>query len=185
MSGKSVDSDCVPVALALIKQDVTGSHQLLLTMLEGTLNDVVRRHLPMGHHSEVSWSLWGGIEFGLSIDQDVAQGCIDHGYSVIHILLTDAHVRSRIPSGASLNWQPIVQSINGTTLYDSGWLAAYELDHKNWFRTNGAAINSSPAFSHLHNSGVSFYDPSAAMQATPLPLLATSVAGASPMVSGL
>lgn len=181
----SVDSGCIPIALALIKQHATGSHQVLLPTLEATLNDVVRRHLPMGHHSEVSWSLWGCIEFGLGIDQDVAQQCIDYGDAVIHILLSDAQIRSQIPTGAKLNWQPIVQSINSAALYDSNWLAAYELDHKNWFQTNGSAINSCPAFSHLHNNGVSFYDPSATMQITPLPLLATSVSGAGSMVSGL
>jgi len=181
----SVDSGCIPIALVLIKQHIGGRHHIVQSILEGTLNDVVRRHLPMGHHSEVSWSIWGCIEFGLNVDQDVAQQCIDHGDSVIHILISDAHIRARIPTGANLNWQPILQSITGATLYDSGWLAAYELDHKNWFNTNGAAINACPAFSHLHSNRVSFYDLSATMQATALPLFAASISGASPMVSVL
>lgn len=174
----AIEPGAIALCLRTLMQYKIAGYTIDKSRLAYVLNQVLRRNLPLGHGSEIAWAIWGCIEFGLTIDSDCAQQCIDMNDSVVLMVITDAFTRNFIHGAQGLNWSSASGKISTAELYQENWLYCYEVDRHNWFRTNGSIISSDPTFKFLNSKHVEFYDVNAKMSVTTSSAVGTS--GASP-----
>jgi hypothetical protein len=152
----ALEAGALPQGLRIIKQHQTTGYECDLQSLNRVLCEIIERHISQSHGSEVAWSLWGMIEFGIPIPHALAQKCVDFNDSIVSIVITDAYTKGLIPQ--SPTWGALLAKLQTPFLYDDCWLFAYEADFKNWFTTSLSVSSGDPGFLSLAQSGISFYD---------------------------
>ena len=119
-------------------------------------NILLNTHAPLAHGSEVAWTLWGCLLFGLVIDNNSASSVADMEDPFAALLLMHAQDSGLIRGNLNLqNWQ-VTQT--GAGLRDHQWLVSYEANIKGWLQTPKDHVISDPQFVMLKQHGVSFYD---------------------------
>jgi hypothetical protein len=135
--------------------------------LEETLNSQIKYHAPLGHGSEVAWSLWGAIAFQIMLDSDSASAVSQMEDSIVALLALDAEQRNLFPSSIDTGlWE---RYMNREDLYGDQWLLSYEANVKGWIPSIGGRdhVFRDSYFSHLKRNDVHFYDESQAARIIP------------------
>lgn len=128
------------------------------TVVSEAISAVLKNSLPLGHHYEASWALWGALQFGIKLDAEVVAVLASADNSAVAILGLDALNRGLAPALDVSRWQ---QRMVSGELRDDQWLLSYEANVKNWLPSNGGGdhVASDPEFGFLKANGVSFYYP--------------------------
>jgi hypothetical protein len=122
-----------------------------------TLNLIIERSAPLGHHHEMVWSLWAILLWGLDVTGQAAQAISKVENSFVAILALDAEQNSLISDGLDKHtWE---SRMTGADLYDDQWLLAYEANAHGWTPSGSGTdyVAHDPNFAHLKELGVEFY----------------------------
>jgi hypothetical protein len=125
--------------------------------LEDILNSQIAYHAPLGHESEVAWSIWGSIIFQTSIDSNSSQVVSKMDDSVVALLALDANERGLFQSPIDdSKWSSYMTR---DSLYGPNWLLSYEANIKNWISYSGRDFcREDSRFGYLKRNKVQFYD---------------------------
>jgi len=150
-----------------------------------SLTEIINYHIiekcPLGHGSEVAWSVWFAIYLNLTIDEKAAEALSRINDSIVAILALDANNRKLIPKGLDKSyWQ---EFLSKEGLYGPQWLLAYEANIHGWLKPKNGKdfIKSDSNFSFLRNNSVKFYDPNIAKSLRPT--FVSASAGVAPLFS--
>ncbi|HEX4335861.1 MAG TPA: hypothetical protein VH062_08110, partial [Polyangiaceae bacterium] len=107
------------VLAELIKQQALG-RQLSMSKIAEALSEIVVRHAPLGHGSEVAWALWAHIALVIplgSYELDAVEAMDD---PVVALVTLDAAQRNLTPrASTSQNWN---NAMTAAGLTDTNWL---------------------------------------------------------------
>lgn len=152
-----------PGAIIDILRQIIGYHQkgcaVDVAALGDVLNSQIAHHARFGHGSEVAWSLWSIIAFGLQVDASAAQAVSRMSDSVVALVALDANARGLVPSTLDVsNW---ASHMDQAGLREEQWLLSYEANVKQWLPSLGGGdhVSADPSFGFLKRRGVEFYDP--------------------------
>lgn len=126
----------------------------IAALVENTVSD----HVPLGHGSEVAWSLWLSIALGVPLTPAVC-GRVS-GIDDPLIPLLALHAISRNLNQAPVDTTGWADEMTQDGLYGRNWLLAYEASIKGWLpsRNAGNHVDQDPCFAGLKANGVSFYN---------------------------
>ena len=125
--------------------------------LEEVLNQLILRHAPLGHSSEVAWALWCAIEFGLSVQDEAADKAIAMEDAVVTLVSLHAVNLGLINSSVSLSGPSAKMTV--ADLYEEHWLLSYEANVKGWLPSFKVQdhVAQSQEFNFLKRNQVEFY----------------------------
>ena len=127
-----------------------------ITKMSEVFNILLSTHAPLGHGSEVAWTLWGCLLFRLKIRSAPANAVAAMEDSFAALLLLHAQDSGLIRARITLqNWQTALTT-NG--LFGSQWLLSYEANIKSWLPSQWDHVSHHNQFGILKKQGVSFYD---------------------------
>lgn len=130
--------------------------------LERLINATVRDHAPLGHHSEVAWSLWMCKDLKLRLGEASIDLVAEMHSSVCALLLLDLDaVGALSKSPKSGYWK---QFESAEALHGDLWLLSYEAGIRGWGGLADAHIVADPHFELLRTKGVHFYDEAATLK---------------------
>jgi hypothetical protein len=143
--------------LNLFNKFSSNGYLLETEQLEDVLNHQIISHAPLGHGSEVAWSLWGSIMFGLHIYPDAGKLISNTNDSVVALLALDAESRGLLEDPLEKDsWS---QYMNQEGLYGEQWLLSYEAYIKKWIPIKDKDyVKDDPRFNYLKRNGIQFYD---------------------------
>ena len=132
--------------------------------LLSVLHQLIVRHAPAGHSSEVAWALWAHIELGASLDQD-AQKAVEAMDDPICSLIAH-HLRSDGRFGSSPAFTGARHN-EAAELWGPQWMLTYEARAQGWLPDPGVGSDplTDPHFTSLFAAGVRFYDPTRRLDA--------------------
>lgn len=131
--------------------------------LTNLVEAVVKKHVSLNHHHEVSWALWILKKYNLSIDIALVKD-VFHMHNPIctllmldylnnksagNVLLTDADIQAEISS--------IENSLTDASLFNEDWILVYEGAYYGWLNTQ-TIVRTNPYFNYLYDKDISFYD---------------------------
>jgi hypothetical protein len=153
----TVDASTLAVALAIISQNLAWGNKINKSALALVLESAIARHAPLGHGSEVAWSLWAAIQFEVGLSVETAKLVSDMEDDVVALLALDAESRATFTSGAleKTKWSKLIASPDASI--EEHWLLAYEAPLKGWLPT---PATKDPWFAELRKARISFYDTS-------------------------
>jgi hypothetical protein len=130
------------------------------SIFEECFNDLIIFHAPLGHGSEVAWSVWATILLELPIHTEAANAVSVMEDPVVAVLALDAQSKGFTPVGYTFDH--FATHMTTEDLYGDHWLLAYEANIKGWLpsATSTDNVDSDQCFSFLKQNGVSFYDDS-------------------------
>ena len=133
-------------------------YQLDQQLTSDTLNAVIQNSVPLGHHYEVSWALWGLISFNLMLEQNSVGALRATDNSVLAILALDAYHRGLAPNLDLTRW---AARMTVQDLREEEWLLAYEAGVRNWLPSvlGRDHVAADPDFNFLKQQNVRFYAP--------------------------
>ena len=153
----TVQAGAIPAGARVLLEHVAKGHLVDAELVRPTLEGLIKRHAPLGHASEVAWSLWTALAFDLSLSAYAAKLISGLGDSVVALLALDAAHRRRLDLG-SLDLTKWQEYIDGEGLYGPQWLLAYEAPVKGWLTcATGDHIGADAAFLFLRENDVAFY----------------------------
>ena len=119
-------------------------------------NILLKSHAPLGHGSEVAWSLWGCLLFQLRISRASVAAVASMEDAIAGLLLLHAQelglLDAKIECG---NWNT---SMTEDGLRGSQWLLSYQANINGWGATKDDYVSRDRQFGLLKARGVSFYD---------------------------
>ena len=125
------------------------------------INAVIEDHAPLGHHSEVAWSLWMAKELDLVVTTRNIDSVAEINSSVCALLLMDMDAAGMLPKTPPATlWRSHQTS---DALWGELWLLSYEAGVRGWGGLTSAHVAADPHFSVLMNAGVRFYDDTATL----------------------
>lgn len=153
-------------ALEQLIQFSNNGYRINMSQLEDILNSQILQHAPLCHGSEVAWTLWGAIAFGVPLHSFTGSTVSEMDDSVVALLALDAEQRGLFQEKLKKDvWS---QHMNADGLYEEHWLLSYEANVKNWIPTVGRDyVNEDSRFSYLKKNAVQFYDISRAAKVNP------------------
>jgi len=141
-------------------------YKMRLDQLRDVLNCQINNHAPLGHGSEVAWSLWGAILFNLQLNTESSKAISKIEDSIVALLALDAESRGLFEEPLEKShWS---QYMNNDSLYGEQWLLSYEANVENWISSEDKNhVNSDNIFKYLKNNGVKFYNTSITIKKMP------------------
>jgi hypothetical protein len=138
-----------------------------LVDIGNVVNSLLITHAALAHSSEVAWSLWACLALGITIVPNAANEVSKCGDSVVALLALHCETRGLV--GAPLDHTLWSSFMRQDDLYDEHWLLAYEANVKGWLPSQGGGdhVSADLNFQFLKAAGVSFYDVTKAIPATP------------------
>lgn len=129
--------------------------------LSRMINAVIEDHAPLGHHSEVAWSLWMAKELDLIVTTKNVDSIAEMNSSVCALLLMDLDASRKLPKTPPTTlWRNHQTS---DALWGEMWLLSYEAGVRGWGGFTSAHVAADPHFSVLMNAEVRFYDDAVAL----------------------
>ena len=121
-----------PSALSIIVEMIhKHSNYGISNRLETVLNEIIIAHSPLGHGSEVAWSIWSACIFNQRLSkeaQNAASGLNDPFVSLMVLL---ANEKGLFPNSLDNEiWRP---RVSVSELYGRNWPVAYEVRLRGWF----------------------------------------------------
>ncbi len=136
-----------------------------ITKISEVFNILLSTHAPLGHGSEVAWTLWGCLLFRLKIRSAPANAVAAMEDSFAALLLLHAQDSGLIRARTKLqNWQT---ALTRDGLLGNQWLLSYEANIKGWLPSQGDHVSPHNQFGILKKQGVSFYDTNIVKTHTP------------------
>jgi hypothetical protein len=129
-----------------------------VSSIDDLLNDLIPEQCRLGHGSELAWSIWSMIFFGINIKPEAAKALSSVKDNIVALLALDANERGLIPTGLDISgWEKVV---NEDSLYSDNWLLAYEASLKGWLIPSGTEdfVSKDPCFGYLKSQGIQFYE---------------------------
>ena len=131
--------------------------------LNAALNSLVQRHAPLGHGSEVAWSIWAAAVFDSPLSEASANAVAQMRDEIVALsaMFCEEHGAFDRPPNRQ-NWQEMVDA---DALAQEHWLLTYEAVGKAWLNPppRGDLVDAGPFLQALRAATVAFIDP-----ATPL-----------------
>lgn len=126
--------------------------------IQEALDELILRHQPLCHGSEVAWAVWIAISLGIPLLKSSADRLSEIEDPLIPLLALHADSKGLTPSG--LNVTKWASSMTPEELWGQNWLLCYEANIKGWLPSAHATdhVNADPCFSLLKAQGVSFYN---------------------------
>lgn len=122
---------------------------------------VIQEHAPLGHHSEVTWSLWLCKDLDLTLSDANSELVSEMHSSVCALLLLDLYTSGKVAKPPkTAYWR---QAETKEALHGDLWLLSYEAGLRGWGGFSDAHIQADPNFESLRAKDVHFYDDSATM----------------------
>ena len=118
-------------------------------------------HAPLGHSSEVSWGIWGLIQFEQKVNTQNVKLLTETQDPLVALVALDANDRGLISDELDTSsWR---DSLELDDLYGKNWLLSYEGISQGWisFPELVAKLNDDPNWGLLRRHGCSFYDSTA------------------------
>ena len=119
---------------------------------------MIRRAAPLNHSSEVAWSLWAALVFGLTISKTAVNEVLRMADDCSTLLLLDAAERGLTETTPRTS--AVTRLLYPEVLRGPHWLLAYEALLRGWVTTPSGAdyIAADPVFEFLRQYDVHFYD---------------------------
>jgi hypothetical protein len=124
--------------------------------LSRMINAVIEDHAPVGHHSEVAWSLWMAKELDIAVTARNVDFVAEMNSSVCALLLMDMDASGKLSKAPPTVFWRSHQTTDA--LWGELWLLSYEAGVRGWGGLTSAHVATDPHFSVLMNAGVRFYD---------------------------
>lgn len=149
---------CAKQVATTISLLVQGGHIVDRTLIATASEEVVLRHAPLGHGSEVAWALWLCIAHSVPLSQEVADSVVGMVDDLVALLTLHAAHLGLIPQ--PLNAHSWAQLMTVDELRGPHWLLSYEARVKGWLPSWGGGdhITQDGYFAALRTGGVEFYD---------------------------
>lgn len=127
---------------------------------EECFNEIICIHAPLGHGSEVAWSIFSLILLELPVHQSVLEVVAVMEDPVVAVLALDAKAKNLTPK--NFTFDHFATHMTTDNLYGDHWLLSYEANVKGWLPSVGPKdhISSDACFIYLKDNNVSFYDDS-------------------------
>jgi len=168
--------------LASITSGASADAPPVLSDIEEVMNSLIIDHSAVAHSSEVAWALWGCLALGMTVSAKAAAAVSKCDDSVVALLAL--HCEDQGLVSTPLDRTVWSSYMNQDSLYGEHWLLAYEANVKGWLPSQGGSdhVSADSNFGFLKTAGVSFYDKSKAVRASPgapipVPNLPTPPAG--------
>lgn len=152
----SIEGGAIPVALQLWTRYTHKPYLNDRPLLEKVLNNIIRQHAPLGHSSEVAFSLWGILRFGLSCEADNLATISQMTDPFVGLLALDGKVQGKF---AALDLGFWSDQLSERSLYEENWILVYEALTKKWLTPKRDFVSRDGFFNTLRQKGVSFYEP--------------------------
>ncbi len=127
--------------------------------LERSLSAILCKHSGLQHGGDIAWALWGAIVFHIQLSDQVTNAIekVSDPIAVLMALFAESqNVFSR--SLEKSQWTSMAQ---GTELFESTWLVAYEAYGHSWLPSLVVdPVANDSFFSAARRNGVQFMDPS-------------------------
>lgn len=175
----------LPLVLQNIIMRVNAGAAPATTEIEELLNALIHEHAPLGHSSEVAWSLWACLALRIMVSTQATAAIATMEDSAVALLALDCSAQGLTAS--PLNTSHWTANMSPQGLYGDQWLLSYEANVKGWLPSQGGGdhVAADPSFGHLKTAGVEFYDTSVTSPpATGLPIPVPEVPTPSPVSSG-
>ena len=128
-------------------------------LMERALSSILCRHSGLQHGGDIAWALWGAVVFDIQLSDQVADAIenVSDPIAVLMALFAESRNVFSRPLQKS-QWTAMAQ---GTELFESTWLVAYEAFGHGWLPSLTADPASSDSFfAAARTNGVQFMDPS-------------------------
>ena len=130
--------------------------------LSQCLNEIICKHAPLGHGSEVAWALWGLLVFDRPITRAAGRALSGMGDDFVAILALEARARQRTPD--TLDFTQWNSNMSTQDLYEEHWLLAYEANVRGFAPAGNDYVQADAPFAELKQRNVSFFVPPPAGQ---------------------
>lgn len=147
----------LPIALDFLRFYEGKGFSINKAELQETLEFLIAEHAPMGHTSEVSYSVFGMILFGLKFSARTVDILASIENPFIALLTLDAQQQGLVPSGYTFGlWQSLMTAAE---LKTSNWPLAYEALIRGWLPSVIGVdyIAADDGYNYLKGKGVHFY----------------------------
>ncbi|MFC2013087.1 RNA-directed DNA polymerase [Chloroflexota bacterium] len=163
----SCEQGTIPFVLEILVRLHLNGCNVPTVHLQKVFNSHIQYHAPLGHTSEVAWSIWGAITFNVMLDSTTANLISTVDDSIVALLSLDADSRNLFSS--PLDKTLWIQDMTQQELYEGHWLLSYEANVKGWLTSTSGIdhVSIDPNFSFLKTNGVQFYDLSQAGPVVP------------------
>ncbi len=123
-----------------------------------TIHSMIRKCAHMNHSSEIAWSLWAALVFGITLSRAAVRSVsrmMDDCCAVLLFHAAQRGLTSSKPGQRTLSRWMVPDALRG-----QHWLLSYELAVKRWIKLPKVDhISKDSAFEFLRNASVEFYDP--------------------------
>lgn len=144
------------IALILFTYDRI-SYPIHKALLTKTLQFILIKHIPLGHHSEAAWALWLCLYFRLKINLERCKDVIYESGSTVLLLAQELSENNLFEP--RIDRRKFRTLANAAKLYDEDWLMAYEFGRKNLVPGGKDFIKNDHYFSVLFARNIEFFDP--------------------------
>ena len=150
----------LPDVIDYLKLYQEQSYSVETGLLQQVLYSLITRHAPLGHSSEVAWSIWGCLLFSIPIDDGCAEVLGQMDDPIVAVLTLDARSKGLIHQ--SLDVTEWASSMTGQDLWEPHWLLSYEANVKNWLPTRDSIdhVTTDQYFGLMKAKRVTFYSSS-------------------------
>lgn len=153
------EPEVLPHVLGVLNFYQLKGYRLDLRLLQHLLCTVIEQFAERALGSEVAWSLWGFIQFGLPIPPECVTFALNLQDDVVLLLLLDARSKGLVDDGTALD--ALAATIKGDSFESDHWLFAYESVRKGWLKPPASQARAFRANVHvdaLLGADVYFYD---------------------------
>ncbi len=137
----------------LLKARYLDKMRINMAELRTVLNAVIIKAAPIGHSSDVAWSLWAALVFDVKLSKKAGDALQELPDSIVGCLACEAKKRGVLPKKFMLSWLSGVVSAPNA-FYEEHWLLAYEANRNGWV-TPAPVLD--PCFAYLCTEGVRFF----------------------------
>jgi hypothetical protein len=135
-----------------VKRDIVPDPERLTECL----SQVILRHAPLGHGSEVAWALWACMAFEIKLPEKCGQAISEMHDDIVALLALELESRGGFQHPINKSrWE---SWMNRDQLRNEHWLVAYEAYERGWLPSSNGSdyIASDTDFNWLRNNGVRF-----------------------------
>lgn len=138
-----------------------GTVKLDNNMAAKSVGELIVKSAPVGHASEVLWSIWASLLFKVKISNEAIDACMNVNDPFVAVAAMVAKeqglVEKELKSAVWCDW------FTENSFYESGWLFVYESYVNNWYTEEvaNAGVKSNKVCKFLKQAHVTFIDRSA------------------------
>jgi hypothetical protein len=139
----------------LLRLRMANSENCEPARLKACLSEVIIRHAPRGHGSEVAWAVWACMAFDVTLSGECATLISQMTDDVVALLALE--LESRGGFAQKLEKKTWMSFMTADQLRRDHWLLAYEAYERGWLHPSGADyVAADSAFSWLRANKVRF-----------------------------